>query len=163
VPDQGLPQPQPPTGAPPGVNWPTFPSNPIAPGGSPGAPTHPIAPGGGGGSPSHPIAVPPPSVWVPVFPTNPIAPGGGNEKPDQSLPGSQPGVGTLPSGSFILVWSPQYGWILVAQGGQPPVSQGPGGEIDNSLPGAQPKPDQGLPGSQPKPDQSLPPHAQPKK
>lgn len=163
IPDQGLPQPQPPIGAPPGVNWPTFPSNPIAPGGLPGAPSHPIYnppyPSTGPGFPTHPIApggpigsVPPPQINIPVFPGQLPSPGGpgqgggGGEAPDQSLPPPQPGIGTLPSGSFILVWSPQYGWILVAQGGQPPINQGPSGE----------KPDQSLPGAQPGPDQSLP-------
>lgn len=131
-PDQGLP------GLPPiASQGPGFPTNPIAPGGrppiastGPGFPTNPIAPGGPIGS------VPPPTVWVPVFPTNPIAPGGGGERPDQSLPGDQPGVMNPIAGAFILVWSPQYGWILVAQGGG--ISQGPGGQVDNTLPGAQP-------------------------
>lgn len=159
---------------PPQVNWPTFPSNPIAGGGGggqqppypsqgPGFPSHPAAPGGGGGSPSHPIAIPlpPPGINIPVFPGQLPMPGGGNEKPDQSLPTDQPGVSNPISGGFILVFHPQYGWILVAQGGG--MSEGPGSEKPNQdLPGQQPGISNELPDDQPKPEQGLPPHAQPK-
>lgn len=163
TPDQGLPAP--------GGGVPSHPIyNPPYPSTGPGFPSYPIAPGGpplgiwGPGSPiiGNPIApggpigtVPPPQINIPVFPGQLPMPGGpgggGGEAPDQSLPGAQPGVSPLPSGSFILVWSPIYGWILVAQGG---TSGSSGGA----------RPDQSLPGSQPEAGQGLPqPEKQPKK
>ena len=49
-------------------------------------------------------------------------------------------------------------------GEQEPIGEGedggtakPPGQIDNTLPGAQPKPDNTLPGAQPRPDHDLPP------
>jgi hypothetical protein len=134
-------------------NLPAFPGSPPSGGGSPpiagwpqppgfyppGFPTHPIAPGGGapvypdqglpvGGSPgidnSLPVQFPrdgfilvysPSYGWI-------FIPAGG-PRPDQSLPGRQPGSGGKPDQSL--------------PGTQPGV--------DNSLPGDQPRPDQGLP------------------
>jgi len=78
---------------------------------------------------------------------------GSQPRPDQGLPGSQPGIDNS----------------LPGQGGRPdntlPGSQpgpdntlpgGQGGRPDNSLPGDQPRPDQGLPGAQPGVDNELP-------
>lgn len=170
-PDQGLP------GLPPGINYPTFPSHPIAPGGGGGSPSHPIAPGGQ-----------PPGFYPPFFPTHPIAPGGGGGSPshpiapggggnypDQGLPsGGSPGIDNslpigLPPDGFILVYSPAYGWLFIPAGGPRPDQSlpgrqpGSGGKPDQSLPGSQPGVDNTLPPDQPRPDQGLPPHAQPKR
>ena len=67
-------------------------------------------------------------------------------RPDQSLPGAQPGIdNTLPGG--------QGGQIDNTLPGDLPIPSHP---IYFPLPPGAPYPDQGLPGSQPYPDQGLP-------
>ena len=133
-PGQGLP------GYQPGVGAPVFPTNPIAPGGLPPQaiqlpvlpfdPTQPIAPGGekpdntlpgGGGNPPNNTIPVPPTIWPPrpgmKFLVKWIACVGLVLVPDNSLPGSQPGVdNTLPGGG--------------TSGGESP---------DNTLPTPEPK------------------------
>jgi hypothetical protein len=120
-----------PGGQPPSI-WPSpgFPSHPIYnppfPSQGPGFPTHPIAPGGGGGYPSHPIYNPPFPSQGPGFPTHPISPGGPPPgiwpnpipgRPDNSLPGSQPGVENpinKPPGdseNWKMAYVPGVGWV----------------------------------------------------
>lgn len=71
-------------------------------------------------------------------------------RPDQGLPGSQPGVdNTLPKPGG----KPDQG-LPPGQGGKP--DQGLPGQPDNTLPKPGGRPDQGLPGSQPGPDNELP-------
>ena len=79
------------------------------------------------------------------YPDNSL-PGGSGGRPDQGLPGEQPGIdNSLPRPPF----DPSIDNEL-PEGEIPP-------EIDNSLPGYQPRPDQGLPGgSGGRPDQTLP-------
>jgi hypothetical protein len=80
-----------------------------------------------------------------VFPTNPIAPGGSGGRPDNTLPGGQPGVSNPIAGGFVLVYHPSYGWVLVSQGGGASSGSGGGGSVDNTLPGEQPGVDNSLP------------------
>ena len=123
---------------------------------------------GGQVDPGYGVAAPPPgAVQLPVFPFDPT-------RPDNSLPGSQPGVdNTLPGG-------PPTRPDNTLPGSQPGV--------DNTLPGGgnypsfQPivpgarfivkwvaciglalVPDNSLPSAPARPDQGLPPTAQPKK
>ncbi len=166
-------------GGQPGVNPPLFPSNPIAPGGTtppwgpgmtprpptagqgPGFPTNPIAPGGPGGSGGGGM-VPPPVAGIPIFPGQ--LPGGrpGGEV-DNTLPGGLPGMSNPISGGFVLMYHPQYGWVLVSGSGSASGGGSGGPGVDNTLPGAQPGVDNELPGDQPKPDNTLPkPRPQPK-
>lgn len=132
-------------GSPPVAGWP----QPPTAGQGPGFPTNPIAPGGGGAPPtagqplpggqpgidnSLPVQIPPDGfilVYSPAYGWLFIPAGG--PRPDQSLPGLQPGGG----------------------GGKPDQSL-PGSQpgVDNTLPSG---------GSGGKPDQGLPPHAQPKR
>ncbi len=128
---------------------PGFPTNPIAPGGrppypsqGPGFPTHPIAPGGpplgtwgGVGQPYPDQGLPGfPETGQPGSPTHPIViPPSGN-RPDNTLPGQQPGIDNSlpeqPQVGFIVAYMPGQGyrWVIVPA------------EVDNSLPGeAEPK------------------------
>jgi hypothetical protein len=123
----------------------------------------PVDPGYGVSAPG----LPPGAAQLPVFPFDPTC-------PDNSLPGSQPGVdNSLPGGQggqvdnglpvpgkrYVVKWLACHGLILVPDNSLPGAS----GRPDNTLPGSQPKPDQGLPQPPIRPDQGLPPTAQPKK
>jgi hypothetical protein len=86
---------------------------------------------GGGNTPDNslPGGLPPGAVTLPVFPFDPTIDNslpGGSGRPDQSLPGSQPGIdNTLPGGGhgstqpivpgkkFIVKWLACTGLILV--------------------------------------------------
>jgi hypothetical protein len=70
------------------------------------------------------------------------------------MPPMHPGGPPTAGSSGDWAYSPIYGWVWIPA----PPSGGikPPGNIDNTLPGAQPHPDQGLPGAQPHPDQGLP-------
>jgi hypothetical protein len=138
-----------------------FPSHPIAPGGPPPG----IWPSPPGGRPDQGLPQPP-GVWP-----------GQPPRPDQGLPGQQPGVSHpiapggqppgiwpapghpdqgLPGGGgappgMILVWIPGVGWTYIQAGVRP----------DQGLPGQPPRPDQGLPGQQPGVSHPIAPGGQP--
>jgi hypothetical protein len=79
-------------------------------------------------------------------------------RPDQSLPGAQPGIdNTLPGGQGGQIDNTLPGDLPIPS--HPiyyPLPPGAPVHPDQGLPGDQPYPDQGLPGSQPRPDQGLP-------
>ena len=86
--------------------------------------------------------------------------GQGGDRPDQGLPGEQPGIDNELPPAPPGVWPPPVAShpIVPAPPGTPPGTIWPSpGRPDNSLPGGRPaRPDQGLPGEQPEIDNSLP-------
>jgi hypothetical protein len=120
-PDQGLPGPQPPSGAPP-------------------QPTHPIAPGGPPPTPSHPITIPPDpppgSIWPGPHPEHPWVPPsetvpppiGAPPRPDHTLPtpGGPKPPGLPESTALVLVYLPGVGWKYVVAPVYPSTQPPPG-------------------------------------
>lgn len=116
-------------GAPPQVNWPTFPTNPIArpPWGWGSGNPPPLGIWGGSGvgdyidagfpgpQPGKPPQIwggPywPPVIWDPSRPTNPITNPGDPNNPGAGQPG---GEQQPPKIEWKTAWSPSTGWIVV--------------------------------------------------
>ena len=107
---------------------PMYPSGqPVPPGWGGGQPPHPWLPGAIGGG-NYPSGQP-----IPPFPI--VPPGGGGEGSDGDVAISNP-----IAGGHVVMWHPNYGFVLVPAGGLPPLSSS----------------------GVTKPDQGLPPTAEPK-
>jgi hypothetical protein len=103
-------------------------------------PPRPQPPGGVPGRPDNTLPGSQPGV-------DNTLPGGQGGRPDNSLPGSQPGIDNTLPGDIPRPEHPIY--YPLPPGAPPP-------QVDNTLPGSQPGVDNTLPGSQPKPDNELP-------